>query len=110
MPPMTLTTWLALTFVLVAVLGSLAFAALRAWRAWRAFRAFQRRTLNAVADVMRTAEAAEAHAASLTAGAERLSRASEQLQGSLAELVALREAAGEAGALVAAVRGVIPRK
>jgi len=107
---MTLTTWLALLFVLVAVLGSTAFAALRAWRAWRTFRAFHRRALNAVAGVIHTADVAEAHAESLTAGAERLNRASQQLQESLAELAALREAAGEAGALLAAVRGVVPRK
>jgi hypothetical protein len=107
---MTLVVWLSLVFLLVAVLGSLALAALRGWRAWRSFRSFNRRAQNAVADVLRTAEAAEAHATALTMGADRLNRASERLQASLAELSALREAAGETTALLAAVRGVVPRK
>jgi hypothetical protein len=107
---MTLVVWLSLLFLLVAVLSSLTLAALRGWRAWRSFRSFNRRAQNAVADVLRTAESAEAHATALTTGADRLNRASERLQVSLAELSALREAAGETTALLAAVRGVVPRK
>ena len=107
---MTLAVWLSLAFLLAAVLGSLTLAALRGWSAWRSFRSFNRRVQKAVADVVRTAEAAEAHATALTTGAERLNRASEQLQASLAELSALREAAGDTAALLAAVRGVVPTK
>ncbi|HUZ82278.1 MAG TPA: hypothetical protein VMU73_08525 [Gaiellaceae bacterium] len=102
--------WIALAFLLVALAGSVAFAALRGLRVWRSFRAFSTTTGAALDSVMRTASAAEEHAASLAAGAERLARANEHLQSSLAELGLLRDAAGEARASVARLRGAVPRK
>jgi hypothetical protein len=63
--------WLALAFFLVAVLGSLGFAALRAWRLWKTVRATAKAATDAVGRVMTSAETAERRAVSLTAGTER---------------------------------------
>jgi hypothetical protein len=60
--------------------------------------------------VITSAAAAEAHVSSLSSGAERLATALEHLQASLAELAVIRAAAGETGALLASVRGLVPRK
>jgi predicted negative regulator of RcsB-dependent stress response len=102
--------WIALAFCLVAVIGSLAYAAARGWRLWKTVRATSQRTAEATAQVLRSAEAAEAHVGSLGAGAERLAAAMERLQGSLAELAVLRSAASETSSLLASVRGLVPRK
>ena len=102
--------WLALAFFLVAVLGSLGFAALRAWRLWKTVRATAKAATDAVGRVMTSAETAERRAVSLTAGTERLSAAITQLQASLEELAAVRAAAAEPRKLLASIRGLVPRK
>jgi flagellin-like hook-associated protein FlgL len=102
--------WLALAFCLVAVLGSIGWAAARAWRLWRTIRATASSATDAVGRVMTSAAAAEAHVASLGAGTERLSSAIANLQGSLDELAAIRAAAAEPRKLLASIRGVVPRK
>jgi hypothetical protein len=107
---MTTADWVALVFLLAALVASVTVAALRALRAWRTFRSFSRTTGAALDDVMRTAASAEEHAVSLTAGAEQLATATEHLQGSLAQLTLLRAAAGEARATLARLRGVVPGK
>lgn len=107
---MTTADWLALVFLLAALVASVTVAALRALRAWRSYRSFSRTTGAALDDVMGTAASAEEHAVSLTAGAERLAQAMEHLQGSLAHLALLRAAAGEARATLARLRGVVPGK
>jgi hypothetical protein len=83
--------WLALAFCLLAVLGSIGYAAMRAWR-------------------LSSAATAEEHAVSLTAGAERLSRAITHLQASLEELAVIRAAAAEPSDLLKSIRSVVPRK
>jgi hypothetical protein len=102
--------WIALAFCLVAVIGSIAFAAVRAWRLWRTVRATSKRGTEAADRVLASAAVTEEHVSSLTTGTERLAAALERLQASVAELAAIRAAASEARALLASIRGVVPRK
>jgi hypothetical protein len=102
--------WLALTFFLVAIFGSIGFAATRAWRLWKTVRATAKATTDAVGRVMTSAAAAEEHAVSLTAGTDRLSAAIAHLQASLEELAVIRAAAAEPRNLLASIRGLVPHK
>ena len=102
--------WVALAFCLLAVLGSIGYAATRAWRLWKTARAISGRAADAVGRVTTSAATAEQHAVSLTAGTERLSTAVAQLQSSLEELAVIRAAAAEPRKLLASIRGVVPRK
>jgi hypothetical protein len=103
-------TWLPAAFLVLAVLGSAACAAARGWRLWRTFRATARRAGDAIERVTATAAKAEEHALALSANVERLTRAGEHLQESLAELAVIRAAVAEARAPIDAVRGVVPTK
>jgi hypothetical protein len=89
---MALLTWICLLFLVVAIVGSVAFAAARGLRTWRTFRGVSRAVSGAVEDVLQTAAAAEAHAVSLAEKTERLSVSITHLQESLAELAILRSA------------------
>jgi len=102
--------WLALAFCLVAVLGSIGYAATRAWRLWKTARATAKAANEALGRVMSSAAIAEEHAVSLTAGTERLSSAITHLQASLEELAVIRAAAAEPRDLLRSIRGVVPRK
>jgi hypothetical protein len=102
--------WLALAFCIVAVVGSVAYAAARAWRLWRAFRGTSRRASDALGRVTASAAEAERHATSLTGGTERLAAATVSLQESLSELHAIRAAVAEPLALLGSIRGIVPRK
>jgi hypothetical protein len=102
--------WISLAFLVVVLLGSVAYVAVRGWRAWRTFRAFSRTVEGAVASVLSRAAKAEERAVGLTDGATRLSTATARLQASLERLAVLRAAAGEASAVLAALRGSVPRK
>jgi hypothetical protein len=102
--------WGAIAFCGVAVLGSLAYAAVRGLRLWRTFRATTRRGTAALDRVLASAASAEEHALGLTAGAERLATATGSLQEALAEIAAIRAAAAEPRAFVTSVRGLVPRK
>jgi hypothetical protein len=105
-----LAIWLCLAFLVVSFVGSVAFAGWRALRAWRAFRAASGRVSDGLAAVSASAESAERHAVGLAAGNERLAAAITRLQAALAELAVLRQAIGEARALLGALRGVVPAK
>jgi hypothetical protein len=102
--------WIALAFLLLALIGAPVVAGLRALKAWRSFRSFSGAIAFALDGVMRSAAAAEEHATSLTAGAERLAKATEHLQSSLAQLALLRSAADEARGTLAGLRGAVPSK
>jgi len=102
--------WISLAFLVVVVLASATFLAVRGWRAWRTFRAFSRTVDAAIASVLSSAAEAEQQARGLSEGAARLTTATTRLQVSLERLALLRTAAGEASALLAALRGSIPRK
>jgi hypothetical protein len=102
--------WLAASFCLVAVIGSLAYAASRAWRLWRTFRSASRRAGEALGRVTDSAAAAERHATALSANSERLAAANANLQRSLAALAIVRAAAAEPRTAFATLRGVVPRK
>jgi hypothetical protein len=102
--------WLPLAFLVVAIVGSLAVAALRAWRLWRTTRSLSRRLTEAIGRVTAASASAEERATALTGATERLGGAVARLQRSLAELAVLQEAAGEARAAYAAFRGIVPTK
>ena len=102
--------WAALAFCLVAVIGSIAYAAMRAWRLWRTVRATSGRATEATERVLASAAVTEEHVVSLTTGTERLAAAMERLQASLADLAVIRAAASETSALLASIRGLVPRK
>ncbi|MFL5953697.1 MAG: hypothetical protein ACJ76I_06285 [Gaiellaceae bacterium] len=89
---MALLTWICLLFLVVAVAGSVTFAAVRGLRVWRAFRRLTDAVSGATGDVMRRGEAAEEHAVALTEKSQRLSAATAHLQRSLSELAILRSA------------------
>ena len=102
--------WIALAFLLVALVATPAMLGLRALKAWRSFRSFTGAIASALDSVMRSAATAEEHATALAANAERLTRATEHLQASLAELALLRSAADEARGTFARFRGAVPTK
>ena len=102
--------WLPATFLVVAVLGSAAYAAARGWRLWRTFRRSSGRATEALGRVSDSAADAERRATALTAKTEGLATATARLQEALAELAVLRDAAAEARATVDAVRGLVPTK
>jgi phage tail tape-measure protein len=102
--------WIAVAFCLLAVIGSIGYAATRGWRLWKTIRSTARAANYEVNRVMSSAAAAETRALSLTAGTERLSTAITHLQGSLQELAVIRAAADEPRSLLASIRGLVPRK
>jgi hypothetical protein len=107
---MSLLTWISLLFLVVAVVGSIAFAATRGLRTWRTFRRFSKATSAAVGDVLETAAQAERHVLAFTAGTEKLSAALARLEDSRAQLAVIQAAAAEARASLLAFRGAVPRK
>jgi len=102
--------WLALAFCLVAVVGSIGYAAVRGWRLWKTVRTTTKAATDAVGRVLSSAATAEEHAVALTAGTERLSAAVTHLQASLEELAVIRAAAAEPRDLLNSIRGLVPRK
>jgi len=107
---MTVAAWIALGFLLVATIASLTVAGLRGLRLWRTFRSFSDQAETALDAVTRSTAAAEERAAALSANQERLRRATERLQISLAQLAVLRAAAAEANATFQRIRNVVPTK
>lgn len=103
-------TWIALAFLIVALVASVAVAFLRGRRLWRHISSFSGQAESALDQVMSAAAIAEERSASLTANQERLAKANKHLQASLAELAVLRAAADEVRAKFDRLRGVVPTK
>ncbi|MDX6453550.1 MAG: hypothetical protein QOH16_3599 [Gaiellaceae bacterium] len=110
MPGMALLTWISLLFLVVAVVGSIAYAATRALGAWRTFRRFSRTTSAAIGGVLETAAEAEGHALAFTEGTEKLSAALARLEQSRARLAVIQAAASQARTSLSSLRGAVPRK
>jgi hypothetical protein len=102
--------WIAVAFCLVAVFGSLAYAAVRGFGLWRTFRTTSRRASEAIGAVAASAARTEERAEGLTEKTERLTEATDRLQRSLGELSAIRRAAAEPQALLRSLRATVPRK
>jgi hypothetical protein len=102
--------WAALTFLLVAVLGSIALAVTRGWRLWKALGTFSGALSEPLARLSVSAAAAEEKANRLDRHATRLEAATVRLQQALAELAVLQAAAAEARAAFATARAAVPRK
>jgi hypothetical protein len=107
---MTWVIWLCVAFLIVAVGGSIGYAATRAWRLWKTFRTLLDATAQGMAKVSAAAAEAERHATSLGGHASRLQAATTRLQAALAQLAVLQDALAEARAGFGVVRGVVPRK
>ncbi len=102
--------WLCGAFLAVALIGSITVAATRGWRLWKTFGAVSKSAGDAVAAVTATAATAEERVLSLGANTERLTRAIEHLQESLAELAVIRAAAKDVQDAVNSVRAFAPSK
>jgi hypothetical protein len=107
---MALSTWISLLFLVVTLVGSIAFAASRALRAWRTFKRFSKTTSTAIEGVLETAAEAEQHAVAFTEGTQKLSAALARLSESRARLAVIQAAAGEARSSLSSLRGAVPRK
>ncbi len=102
--------WIALVFLLVALVASATFAVVRGLHLWRGLRSFTGRAETALDSVMRLTATAEERSAALSANQERLKLATERLNRSLARLAVLRAAAAEANATFKRFRSVVPSK
>jgi hypothetical protein len=107
---MALLTWISLLFLVLAVVGSIAVAAVRGLRVWRTFHRFSSTTSAALDGVLKAAAEAERHAVALTEGAERLSAALARLEQSRARLAIIQAASTRARSSLLAVRSLVPRK
>jgi ABC-type multidrug transport system fused ATPase/permease subunit len=103
-------TWIALAFLLVALVASVTVAFLRGRRLWRHISSFSGEAETALDKVMSAAAITEERSAAFTANQERLTKANERLQISLAELAILRAAADEARAKFDRLREILPTK
>jgi hypothetical protein len=102
--------WIPFAFLVVALVGSIAWAAARGWRLWRVFRGVSGRLLEAIGRVADAGVKAEERATSLSANGERLTAAIEHLQASLERLAVIRAAVAESKAAFGSLRGNVPRK
>ncbi len=107
---MTVADWIALIFLVVALIASSAVAVVRGLRLWRALSSFSTQAETALETVMRETAKAEERSASLTANQERLTRATDHLKTSLAHLAVLRAAAAEANNTLDRIRSFVPSK
>jgi hypothetical protein len=107
---MVAAAWIALVFLVVALVASTAVAAVRGVRLWRVLGSFSTEAETALDAVMRETAKAEARSDALTVSQERLARAVEHLKQSLAELAVLRAAAAEAKGTFDRVRSFVPSK
>ena len=103
-------TWIALAFLLVALVASVTVAFLRGRRLWRHISSFSGEAETALDKVMSAAAITEERSAAFTANQERLTKANARLQISLAELAILRAAADEARAKFDRLREILPTK
>ena len=107
---MALLTWISLLFLVLALVGSIAFAASRTLRAWRTFKRFSKTTSAAIGGVLETAAEAERHAVAFTEGTAKLSAALAHLHESRAQLAVIQAVATQARSTLFAFRGAVPRK
>jgi acetyl-CoA carboxylase beta subunit len=107
---MSLLAWILLAALVVVVVAGSIVSTMRTLRTWRDFRSLGRSVGDALADVLRRAGDVEEHALRSADGGARLAEATARLQGSLAELAVLTEAAGEVRTSVRRGRALVPRK
>ena len=100
----------ALTFLVVAVLGSVSVAGVRAWRLWRTLQRASEQTGGALDRLAAQGAVTEQRAMGLTGNSERLDKAVERLRRTLAAFAIIRTAAAEPRALYDSIIGAVPRK
>src|SRR4051812_43973153 len=102
--------FVALTFLLVAVLGSAAVATVRGIRLWRTLNGTSERAGDAFEQLPAAGAATEERAMSLQGNSARLAAAIARLQEALAAFAVIRAAAREPHALLRSARASVPRK
>lgn len=107
---MLLAVWIALGVSLAAALGATILVVRHAFGAWRSLRALARGARDALGELEAKAAASERKASALTRKTADATAAAARLEDSLTTLAVLRAAAGETGAGVRRVRGLVPRK
>ncbi len=95
---------------MLAIVGSGVVMVVRGLRLKRSFASFNGTLTTALAVVSERAELAEARAATVSEGTERLTAATAKLQASLAQLRVLQAAVAEAQETINRMRRVIPKK
>jgi len=105
-----LAVWIALGVGVAAALAATTLVVKRAFGAWRSLRRLARGTRDALAELEAKTTAGEQKATALARKSAATTAATARLEGSLATLAVLRAAAGETGAGVRRVRGLLPRK
>lgn len=110
MPGMATEDWIALAFLLLALIASLTYAVVRGLRLWRAFGSLSDQAGTALDTVTQLTAEAEQRTAALTANQERLTGAIEHLKTSLAQLAVLRAAAAETKETFQRIRNLVPSK
>jgi hypothetical protein len=107
---MELVVWIVFAASGTFCIAAIVVAGTRGLKAWRTFKAVSTSLGGALEDFIGRAEAAGRHAADAAERTARLTEALSRLQGSLAVLSVLDSAAGETRAVIAGVRGLVPRK
>ncbi len=107
---MSTADWVALGFLLVAIVASGTVVGLSTRRLWRAFGSLSKQLDPALDGVTRGAAAIDEKTATLTEKQEHLARAAEHLRVSIAQLQLLQAAANEVQVTFNRFLGAVPSK
>ena len=102
--------WLALAFLIVALVCSVAYAVVKGLEAWRAVKRLSRATGEELDRISRASEEIELHLQAATASGTRLDASVTRLSASRARLNVLTTALADARASVGRLTSVYPRK
>jgi hypothetical protein len=107
---MELVVWIVFAASATFSIAAIVVAGLRGLQTWRTFQTVSTSLGGALEDFVKRAEATGKHAAGAAERTARLTEAVSRLQRSLAVLAVLDSAAGESRAVIAGLRGLVPRK
>jgi phosphopentomutase len=102
--------WLALAFLVVAVVGSVAYAVVKGIELWRAVKQLGRVTADELDRIARASGEIELHLQAAAASGTRLEASVAELHRSRARLNVLTSALADARAAVGRFTSVVPRK
>lgn len=102
--------WIALAVGVLATVGGAALAARRAWRGWKTLRRVMSSVTGALDALATKAAATAEHATATVERSSEIAAANARLERSLAELQALRSAAGRAQGVLGWIRLLRPTK
>jgi hypothetical protein len=107
---MAILVWLALAFLVTAVIVGTTATTLKTIRVWRSFRSLRRAVAGALEEILRRAADVEDRLAKASDRAARLDAAVARLRGSTSRVEVLAAAFGEVRASTRRARGIVPRK